>query len=77
MEDHKITFGTLSGSGQFSNIRMIKQSDIAKCTFFILAAEHYREDGSCKCDDSEHRKLMINKWGYKKSHFKGIPLRNE
>ncbi len=55
--------------------RMIKQSDILKCPFAILMPEHYREDGSCKCDDPEERKKMIAEWGYKTKDFKGIPLR--
>ena len=75
MEDHKITFGTLNNSGELSNVRMISQSTILKCRFAILVPEHYREDGSCKCDDAEHRKMMIKEWEYKKSAFKGIPLR--
>jgi len=46
------------------------------CTFFIMVPEHYREDGTCKCDDAEHRKEM-RKWGYTKKHFKDIPLRQD
>ena len=33
----------------------IKQSDIAKCPFYIMVQENYRQDGSCKCDDRYHR----------------------
>ena len=75
MKEHKIKFGTLQTNGELTNIRYIKQSDIGKCKFFILDPKHYREDGSCKCDDAEHRKMMIKEWGYKKSSFKNIPLR--
>jgi hypothetical protein len=58
-------------------IRILKQSDILKCKFGILLPEHYREDGSCKCDDAEHRKLMIREWRYTERDFKLIPLRKE
>lgn len=75
IDEHKIQFGTLTKEGNLINTRMIKQSDIGKCRFFILVPEHYREDGSCKCDDATHRKMMIRKWGYKTKDFKNIPVR--
>ena len=62
---------------QVELIRILKQADLAKCRFCIFDPSHYREDGTCKCDDPEHRKMIIKNWGYKKSHFKGIPLRKE
>ena len=77
MEEHKIKFGTLNADGTLSNERMIEQSAIKKCPFYILAAEHYREDGSCMCGDPNHRKMMIKNWGYKKTSFKNIPLREK
>lgn len=70
-------FGTLSPDGELTNVRSIKQADLRKCRFTILMADHYREDGSCKCDDSEHRKRMIKEWEYSVSDFQGIPLRSE
>jgi hypothetical protein len=54
---------------------IMKHSDIFKCPFAIMMPEHYREDGSCKCSDAEHRKMMVKKWGYKTKQFKDIPLR--
>lgn len=69
------TFGTLTKDGLI-NVREIKQSDLMKCKFAILVPEHYREDGSCKCDDAEHRKYMIEEWEYEEDSFVGIPLRN-
>ena len=56
---------------------MLRRSDILKCRFMILTSEHYRQDGSCKCDDSEHRMKMIQEWGYTSADFDGIPLRDE
>jgi hypothetical protein len=60
-----------------TNIRNIKQSSIMACRFYIMVAGHYREDGSCKCDDAEERRMMIRAWGYTEKDFKGIPLREE
>jgi hypothetical protein len=70
-----VQFGTLQSDGGLTNVRSIRHSDIKKCQFFILVPDHYREDGSCKCDDAEHRKMMIREWGYDKSQFEGIKLR--
>jgi hypothetical protein len=51
-------------------VRLIKQSDIQKCPWSIMVPEHYREDGSCKCNDPEHRAMMIREWGYSEGDFK-------
>lgn len=59
------------------NILIMRQSDIAKCPFYILVPEHYREDGTCKCNDAEERAKMIREWGYSPEDFKDIPLREE
>ena len=58
-----------------SVLTRMKQSDIRKCKFAIILPDHYREDGSCKCDDHTHRNMMIEAWGYKQKDFEGIPLR--
>jgi hypothetical protein len=49
-----------------TKIRILKQSDIGKCPHCIFAPEHYREDGSCKCDD--HSEVVMAEWGY---HWNG------
>jgi len=71
-----IKFSTLNSDGSVTNVREIKREDMQKCPFSIMVADHYREDGTCKCDDEEHRKMMIKEWEYKKSDFKNIPLRS-
>ena len=65
-------FSTLHSDGSETNIRYIDQSDTAKCRFFILASEHNRENGTCKCDDADHRRMMIKEWGYKVRDFRGV-----
>ena len=71
---HKIQFGTLQKDGSVSNVRMIKQSDIGKCPHLILMPDHYRADGTCKCNDPKEQAMMIREWGYTKASFKGIKL---
>jgi hypothetical protein len=56
-------------------IRIMKQSDMLRCPHVIMLPSHYREDGSCKCDDPDERAMMIREWGYTKKSFKGVPLR--
>lgn len=67
--EHEIQFGTLSPDGKLTNVRMIKQSDIGRCPFFIMVASHYRGDGTCKCNDPEERNMMITEWGYNTADF--------
>jgi len=45
------------------------------CKFFILSPSHFRENGTCMCDDAEHRELMIKEWGYSEEEFLDIPLK--
>jgi len=40
----------------------LKQSDLMKCPHFIIAPEHYREDGTCKCNDKNE--TVMREWGY-------------
>jgi hypothetical protein len=47
-----ITFGTLGPEG-LTNVRVISQEVIMKCPLCILAAEHYKADGTCLCFDKD------------------------
>jgi len=44
------------------NIRIIKQSDMMKCPHFIMIPNHYRDDGTCKCNDKNE--TVMAEWGY-------------
>lgn len=58
-----VTFGTLNADGTLTNVREIKQSSINRCPHVILVANHYRADGSCRCDDADHSEMK--QWGYR------------
>lgn len=73
--DPQITFGTLSQENGFTVTKRIRHSQFQQCPFKILVPNHYREDGSCKCDDAEERKRLIKTAGYEARDFKNIPLR--
>lgn len=47
----------------------MKQSDIQQCPHYILSPDHYREDGSCKCDDKLN--TIMAEWGYHWSDEEG------
>jgi hypothetical protein len=72
MKEHEVQFGTLHPDGSLTNIRHIKQRDMLACPYCIMMPDHYREDGSCKCDDPTEQAKMIKEWGYKKSDFKRL-----
>ena len=62
-------FSRLLPDGTEVNVREIDERDILKCPHYILMAEHFRMDGSCKCkgDDADavaHREVMRDEWGY-------------
>ena len=61
--EHRVTFGTLTPSGHLTDIRQIQQSDMLKCPHYIIASEHYRNDGTCRCNDRSH--TAMREWGYK------------
>ena len=60
--EHTIRFSTLHPDGTETNVRTLPQSKIAACPHFIFAIEHYRADGSCKCDDPAEN--VMAEWGY-------------
>lgn len=55
-------FGRLHPDGRYEHIRSINQSSMLRCPHFIIAAEHYRDDESCRCDDPTHTEMV--EWGY-------------
>ena len=57
-----IQFGTLHPDGTLSDVRVISQNSIMECSHVIMIPDHYRPDGSCRCDDSTHEEM--SEWGY-------------
>jgi len=56
----KLTF--VDGKPVETDIREIAQSRLSACPHCIMVAEHYREDGSCKCND--RNETVMKEWGY-------------
>ena len=57
-----IWFMKLDKNGRRIAEREIDQSDIQRCPHVILMEEHYRNDGSCRCNDKTHTVML--QWGY-------------
>lgn len=47
---------------KITNARRIRQSDIMACPHVIMVPEHYRTDGTCRCNDEAHTEM--SDWGY-------------
>lgn len=58
----QVKFATINENGGLTEVRFIRHSDIAACPHTILLPDHYRADGSCRCDDSGHGEMA--EWGY-------------
>jgi hypothetical protein len=43
-------------------IREISKASIQKCPYYILVADHYRQNGTCRCNDPNHKEM--EEWGY-------------
>lgn len=57
-----VEFGKLDEQGRYTRIKSVEQSDMLKCQHCIMVAEHYRDDGTCRCNDPDHREM--EEWGY-------------
>lgn len=68
-----IEFGALSPEGVYTKVRVLTHAQIGACPHTIMVPEHYRDDGTCRCDDPEHQAMMIAEWGYAPEDF-GRPL---
>lgn len=57
------TFARLQPDGSLTEVREIAQSSLLKCPHVIMMAEHYREDGTCRCNDKTA--TVMRTWGYR------------
>lgn len=62
MADQAVRFATVTPDGRELNIRTLAYSSIAKCPHLIITPEHYRADGTCKCNDPNEK--VMREWGY-------------
>jgi hypothetical protein len=65
-----IEFGVLHPDGTLTDTRTISQAAIIACPHVILVAEHYRPDGSCRCNDPGHNEMA--EWEYTWDDARGV-----
>ena len=63
------TLRFVDGKPVETNVREIKQADMLKCPHCIMVAEHYRADGSCRCDDPDHTEMRAGGYRWKKGRW--------
>ena len=56
-------FGELHQDGTHVHTGTISQADVLRCPHYIMHLDHFRTDGSCRCNDPESRDM--EEWGYK------------
>jgi len=61
-DSEKIHFGTLHEDGSVTDERTLEKTVIKQCPHLIIATEHHRQDGSCRCDDPDHKEM--HGWEY-------------
>jgi hypothetical protein len=61
-DEHRVQFGTLRPDGSYEPKGSVRQSDMLRCPRVIMVLEHYRADGSCRCDDPTHTEMV--EWGF-------------
>jgi hypothetical protein len=44
-------------------VTSLKLSDVGRCPNYIFGPEHYREDGTCRCNDPGA--TVMREWGYR------------
>jgi hypothetical protein len=48
--------------GDAPGLRILDIASIMECPHLIMLAEHYRSDGTCRCDDETH--TVMAEWDY-------------
>jgi hypothetical protein len=66
----EVVTGTLTREGVVG----VRSINPRRCPFCIFDGSHYRDDGSCKCNDPEEQKRLIRTAGYHKRDFQKLGL---
>lgn len=58
-------------------VKIIKSETIRKCPHFILAPDHYKEDGSCLCFDLGHQEKLRTEREIRSNKYKQVAMRQK
>ena len=59
-----------------STVRVIRQSDLLACPHVILMPDHYRLNGSCRCDDVTHSDMAEGGYVWHRGLSRWVALDN-
>ncbi len=62
MSEENIEFLEMNEAGEVTTIRSMPKSLLLNCPHVILVPSHYREDGTCRCNDPDSNEMK--EWGY-------------
>jgi hypothetical protein len=65
-----IDFGTLHENGTYESRGQLSPDAIRKCPHVIFDFDHYRPDGTCKCNDPAEQARLIAEYDYTPEDFK-------
>lgn len=66
------TFGRLEPDGRYVYIGELSQASMLACPFCIIDFEHYRLDGTCRCDEPAEQARLIRDYDYTRADFERV-----
>ena len=70
----KLALDPSTGRLMETDLREIPRTSIANCPFAIFGSQHYRDDGTCKCNDPDERVMLMRDWGYAPVDFERVGI---
>lgn len=64
-----VEFGKVDAEGNYEKVGTLSQAAIMRCPHAIIEYSHYREDGTCRCDDPDEQARLIREYDYAPSDF--------
>lgn len=69
-----IRIATIRADGSMRYDVVHPQAAVLKCPFLIMVPEHFRSDGTCKCDCAVERARMVAEWEYTLEDFQRVGI---
>lgn len=72
--DPRTEFGTLTPDGAYTRRGSVARSAMLACPFVLIDLEHYRPDGSCRCNEPAEQARLIREYDYTPAMFAALDL---
>jgi hypothetical protein len=69
-----IEFHEIDENGRITPGGRLTKEQIRRCPFALMLPQHYRADGTCKCNCARERQRMIEEWDYTLADFRRVGL---